>query len=40
MSHPKKVLIEVNLEEFDSLDYVGKADLLIAKVEKARVRRI
>ena len=31
-----KVLIEVDLDVFDSLDYVGRADLLIAKVKKAR----
>lgn len=28
--------IEIDLDEFDSLDYVGKADWLIAKVRVAR----
>ena len=31
-----KVVIEVDLDEFDRLDYVGKADWLIAKVRIAR----
>lgn len=35
----RKVLIEVDLNEFDALDYVGKADLLIAKVERSRMKR-
>jgi len=32
----KKVIIEIDLEEFESLDYVGKADLLIGIVKRAK----
>jgi hypothetical protein len=36
MTDKKKVTIEIDLDEFDALDYVGKADWLIAKVKATR----